>query len=65
MARFAIKRLKTAYSAWRGDNEDKALLEAVESLATDFAKDRDDDAERPVSMSRDDLELICFDYVSS
>ncbi|MCK4341933.1 MAG: hypothetical protein KAY37_09450 [Phycisphaerae bacterium] len=32
------------YSAGRSEHDDKALLEVVESLAADFAKDRNDEA---------------------
>ncbi len=65
MARFAIKRLKAAHAAWRGDGDDGALLAAVESLAADFAKDSNGDGAAATALTREQLELICFEYVSS
>lgn len=65
MARFAIKRLKSAHAAWSDDHDDRALLAAVQSLATDFAKDSADDGSLETTISREQLELICFEYVSS
>ena len=65
VGKFAIKRLKAAYKKWGKDRDDEQLLEAVQALATDFAKDdpsREADVE---SLGRDDLKLICFEYVSS
>lgn len=65
MARFAIKRLQSAYSAWRNDHDDRALLGAVESLEADFGKDEGEDGSRGPSLTREQLDLICFEYVSS
>lgn len=65
MARFAIKRLQAAYAQWRGDHDDRALLSSVEALEADFGKDGGDDGVRSSSLTPEQLNLICFEYVSS
>lgn len=65
MGRFAVKRLKAAYKEWSQAKDDPALLEAVSELAQDFAKETHGDNSADQSLQRDDLELICFDYLSS
>ncbi len=64
MGRFAIKRLKAAYAQWGNDHGDGALLAAVQSLAVDYSKEAADFTSREVTLVRDDLKLICFEYVS-
>jgi len=64
MGRFPVKRLKASYGDWSTNRDDGALLTAVQSLAADFGKDRPDGESRAGSLQRDELELICFEYVS-
>jgi hypothetical protein len=56
-------KLKTAYETWRESRDDGALVDEVVTLSEQFGKQRPDDA--PLKrLSREDLELICFEYVS-
>lgn len=64
MARFAVTRLKKAHAAWSDAENDKGLLEAVTSLATDYSKEANGKDADEALMRREDLGLICFEYVS-
>jgi hypothetical protein len=64
MGRFAIKRLKATYAGWTKDRNDQELLSSVQSLAMDYGKEAADPASREATLTRDNLELICFEYVS-
>ena len=64
-AKFALKRLKTAYKTWNDSKDDGVLLDAVTGLAQDFAKDTADGDMPDNGFRREELELICFEYVSS
>ena len=65
MGKFAVKRLKGAYKEWLQSKDDATLLETVSELARDFAKDVPGSDGPDHSLRREDLELICFDYLSS
>lgn len=65
MGRFAVKKLKNAWTAWRQESNDEDLLAVVLSLAKDFAKEPSRKGEGEATLKRDDLELICFEYISS
>lgn len=65
MGKFAVKRLKAAYKEWSEGKDDATLLETVSGLAEDFGKDVPGSNESDHLLQRDDLELICFDYLSS
>lgn len=65
MARFAIKRLKESYSLWRGNQDDKPLLKSVQELATDFAKQNPSSSTASPPLSRESLDLICFEFIST
>ncbi len=65
MGKFAIKRLIAAYKDWGKDRDDTQLLETVQALAREFAKDDPSSEADITSLGRDDLKLICFEYVSS
>jgi hypothetical protein len=41
------------------------LLSTVESLAADFAKDSTESQSQGSTLTREQLELICFEYISS
>jgi hypothetical protein len=47
-----------------GDNLDSALLDAVSALAAEFSKDRPTTTQAKGALVRDDLTLICFEYVT-
>jgi superfamily II DNA or RNA helicase len=64
MGRFAVKRLKVSYADWTKDRSDQVLLSSVQSLAVDYSKEAADSTSREVTLVREDLELICFEYVS-
>ena len=63
--RFAIGRLKKAYARWSDERDDEALLQAVSDLAADFGKEPDTGDESAGTFKREELELVCFEYVSS
>jgi hypothetical protein len=63
MGRALHARLKSANDAWKESKEDAALVEEVARLAEQFGKQKADD--RTVKrLCREDLELVCFEYVS-
>jgi hypothetical protein len=56
-------RLKTAHDDWKASRDDATLVEEVLTLSEQFGKQRSDDA--PLKrLRREDLELICFEYVT-
>lgn len=62
MGRSLHSKLKTAYESWKGSGNDASLVEAVVALAEQFGKQLE---EAPVKrLQREDLELICFEYVT-
>jgi hypothetical protein len=63
--RFAVTRLKAAMREWKKTNDDGALLTAVLSLASDFGKDVVAEEHGIAPIRREELELVCFEYVSS
>jgi hypothetical protein len=63
MGRALHARLKTAHEGWKASSDDATLVEEVLTLAGPFGKQRADEA--PLKrLCREDLELICFEYVS-
>ncbi len=65
MARFAVTRLRKAYSSFGEGKDDVALLQAVQTLSEDYAKDRNRSDPITGILHREDLQLICFEYVSN
>jgi hypothetical protein len=63
--RFVITRLKAALRDTKRTNDDGALLAVVLDLARDFSKGRADERDETRPVHREDLELVCFEYVSS
>jgi hypothetical protein len=56
-------KLKTGHEASKGSGDGARLVEEVLALSEQFGKQRPDDA--PLKrLSREDLELICFEYVT-
>ncbi len=63
MGRALHAKLKMAHESWKVARDDAALVDGVVKLSEQFGKQRADDA--PLKrLSREDLELICFEYVS-
>lgn len=61
-----IKSLRMAYEAFATNNQIDELLAAVNSIGTDFEPLDNGNTANPESKSpvkREDLKLICFDYV--
>jgi SNF2 family DNA or RNA helicase len=63
MGRALHVKLKAAHESWKESAQDTTLIEEVVVLAEQFGKQKPDDS-TVKRLSRDDLELICFDYVS-
>jgi superfamily II DNA/RNA helicase len=64
MGKALHQQLRVAYEAWNTTQDDKALLAAVCGLADEFGKERTLTSPGK-RLSREDLELICFEYVSA
>jgi hypothetical protein len=63
MGRALHAKLKTSHEAWKTCQDDGALVEDVVTLSEQFGKQRAETA--PLKrLSCEDLELICFEYVS-
>ena len=60
---FVIKRIKAAYQTSQADGQVQPLLDEITRLEADFGKDSQSDARSP-GLRREDLKLICFEYVS-
>jgi hypothetical protein len=63
MGRSLHVKLRRAHQSWPESRDDNALLTAVGILAEEFGKDQPV-VEGSGSARREDLELICFEYVS-
>jgi hypothetical protein len=63
MGRALHAKLKGANESWKASKDDAALVEEVASLADQFGKERSTD-KAVKRLCREDLELICFKYVS-
>lgn len=63
MGRALHTKLKAAYDDWSAEKNDGDLVAAVLSLAEQFGKERTK-ASSVKQLSREELELICFEYVS-
>jgi hypothetical protein len=63
MGRALHAKLKMANESWKESKDDSALVEEVVTLSEQFGKQRAEVA--PLKrLSREDLELICFEYVT-
>jgi SNF2 family DNA or RNA helicase len=63
MGRSLHVKLKKAHQSWSENSDDHGLLASVGILAKEFGKDQPG-TERTGSVRREDLELICFEYVT-
>jgi hypothetical protein len=57
-------RLRALYEAWGTNKDDKELVEAVFSLSEQFGKEKTSQAPTR-RLNREDLELICYEYLAS
>ena len=63
MGRSLHVKLRGVYQTWRESRDDTVLLAAVAVMADEFSKDRPAD-EAIGATSREDLDLVCFEYVT-
>jgi hypothetical protein len=63
MGRSLHQKLKAAHEAWLASRDDAELLATIAVIADEFAKDRSQ-AEAGAGLTRDNLTLICFEYVT-
>jgi hypothetical protein len=63
MGRSLHTKLKTANETWKSDKDDGVLVDTVAELADQFGKEKPT-ASSQKRLRREDLELICFEYVS-
>lgn len=56
-------KLAAAHDAWRSTRDDARLIDEVASLAQQFGKQQSDEAKH-TRLVREDLDLICFEYVT-
>jgi hypothetical protein len=64
MGRALHKKLKDAHQEWSASRDDSALLDAVSALAAEFSKNRPTTTQAKGALGREDLTLICFEYIT-
>jgi hypothetical protein len=57
-------RLRGVYDDWGTSKDDRALVETVFALSEQFGKERPDQAQSK-RLAKEDLELICYEYLST
>ncbi len=65
MAQVAIRELRSAYTAFSQHQDIHQLVNAVPASATSETEQENHNIQRSVSLKREDLHLVCFDYVWS
>ena len=63
MGRALHAKLKLAHDSWKDSRDDATLVEEVVTLAEQFGKQKSEEP-RSKRLSREDLDLICFEYVT-
>jgi hypothetical protein len=63
MGRALHVKLRAAQETWKESGDDTMLVEEMANLSEQFGKQRSDDS-TVKRLCREDLELICFEYVS-
>ena len=58
-----VAKLKAARADWSNHADDRRLLDHLERLQADYAKSDNEDG--PAALTRDDLHLVCFEFLSS
>lgn len=64
MGRSLVVKLRATHEVWNKDHDDSKLLSDVLALAEEFAKEPSA-SNGGKRLRVEDLELICFEYVSS
>jgi hypothetical protein len=64
MGRSLHLKLRDAHQQWQKDRDHGALLTSVASLAAEFSKQRPVHPTTMERLTRDDLTLVCFEYVT-
>jgi hypothetical protein len=64
MGRALHVKLKEIYEAWATIHDDASLLASVSVLADQFGKERQT-SKNSKNLKRDDLHLICYEYLSA
>ncbi|MBW3539976.1 MAG: helicase [Planctomycetes bacterium] len=63
MGRSLHRKLKSAWDEWSASRDDGVLVARMALLAGEFSKDRPS-TESTASLRREDLTLVCFEYVT-
>lgn len=63
MGRAIHAKLRAVYDAWKDSRDDKTLVDEVHLFSEQFGKERTS-ATSVKRLTREDLELICFEYIS-
>ena len=63
MGRALHVKLRSVHEAWKDSKKDALLVQEVIALAEQFGKQRTDGAPQ-VRLGKQELELICFEFVS-
>ena len=64
MGRALDDKLKTAYDSWKQANDDAEMVGEVHQLSEQFGKERPS-VGGTKRLQQEELELICFEYVSA
>jgi superfamily II DNA or RNA helicase len=64
MGRALHTKLKAAYDGWKASGEDATLVDAIAGLADQFGKQKPAEGAAK-RLRREELELICFEYVTA
>ena len=63
MARVAVRELRSAYTAFSQHQDIHQLVNAVPASIKDETKQENHSIQKSVPLKREDLHLVCFDYV--
>jgi hypothetical protein len=63
MGRSLHVKLKTIFDSWSSNRDDGAMLASIAILSEEFSKDRPT-SEPQAALRREDLALVCFEYVT-
>ena len=65
MMNVLLKQLRAAYLVYQKDKDLEKLLAAVEQLAQVTGKTKDSETKRIIPLTREDLHLVCWEYIWS
>ncbi|GCE06634.1 C-terminal helicase domain-containing protein [Dictyobacter aurantiacus] len=63
LPRVYIKTLRKAYETYKRDRQARDLLAVVQSIDSESNPEKKADSGKRIQLKREDLKLICFDYV--